>query len=39
MWWIDPVERLNCILMIQYRSVVPITIGDDFTQTVYQALA
>jgi CubicO group peptidase (beta-lactamase class C family) len=37
-WWIDPVEQLNCLLMVQYMPGFTIPIVEDFAQTVYQAL-
>jgi CubicO group peptidase (beta-lactamase class C family) len=37
-WWIDPVEGLNCLLMLQYMPCFTIPIVEDFAQLAYQAL-
>jgi CubicO group peptidase (beta-lactamase class C family) len=37
-WWIDPVEQLNCLIMLQYMPCFTIPIVEDFAQLVYQAL-
>lgn len=37
-WWIDPVEELQCLLMLQYMPAFTIPIVEDFAQLVYQAL-
>ena len=37
-WWIDPVEELQCIIMLQYMPAFTIPIVEDFAQLVYQAV-
>ena len=37
-WWIDPVEQLNCLIMLQYMPCFTIPIVEDFAQLAYQAL-
>jgi CubicO group peptidase (beta-lactamase class C family) len=37
-WWIDPVEDLQCLIMLQYMPAWTVPISDDFTQLAYQAL-
>jgi CubicO group peptidase (beta-lactamase class C family) len=37
-WWIDPAEKLNCLLMLQYMPCFTIPIVEDFAQLAYQAL-
>jgi CubicO group peptidase (beta-lactamase class C family) len=37
-WWIDPVEQLNCLIMLQYMPCFTIPIVEDFAQLTYQAL-
>jgi CubicO group peptidase (beta-lactamase class C family) len=37
-WWIDPAEKLQCLLMLQYMPPFTIPIVEDFAQLAYQAL-
>jgi CubicO group peptidase (beta-lactamase class C family) len=37
-WWIDPAEKLQCLLMLQYMPCFTIPIIEDFAQLAYQAL-
>jgi CubicO group peptidase (beta-lactamase class C family) len=37
-WWLDPVEDLQCLLMLQFMPGFTIPIVEDFTQLAYQAL-
>jgi len=37
-WWIDPVEQLQCLIMLQYMPCFTIPIVEDFAQLAYQAL-
>jgi CubicO group peptidase (beta-lactamase class C family) len=37
-WWIDPVEHLQCLVMLQYMPCFTIPIVEDFAQLAYQAL-
>jgi CubicO group peptidase (beta-lactamase class C family) len=37
-WWIDPVEELQCLIMLQYMPAFTIPIVEDFAQLAYQAL-
>ncbi|MGA2489532.1 MAG: serine hydrolase [Anaerolineales bacterium] len=37
-WWIDPIEQLNCLIMLQYMPCFTIPIVEDFAQLAYQAL-
>jgi CubicO group peptidase (beta-lactamase class C family) len=37
-WWIDPLEKLQCLIMLQYMPAFTIPITDDFATLVYQAL-
>jgi CubicO group peptidase (beta-lactamase class C family) len=36
--WIDPLEQLNCLIMLQYMPCFTIPIVEDFAQLAYQAL-
>jgi CubicO group peptidase (beta-lactamase class C family) len=37
-WWIDPAEKLNCLIMLQYFPAFTIPIVEDFALLAYQAL-
>ncbi len=37
-WWIDPAEKLQCLIMLQYMPPFTIPIVEDFAQLAYQAL-
>jgi len=37
MWWADPKEEMNCILMVQ-RMGGPGQLGNDFLTLAYQAI-
>lgn len=37
-WWIDPVEKLQCLIMLQYMPAFTIPIVEDFATLTYQAL-
>jgi len=37
-WWIDPVEEMQCLLMLQYMPGFTIPIVEDFSQLAWQAL-
>ncbi len=37
-WWIDPAEKLQCLIMLQYMPSFTIPIVEDFAQLAYQAL-
>ncbi|MCX6081062.1 MAG: serine hydrolase [Chloroflexi bacterium] len=37
-WWIDPVEEMQGVLMLQYEPAFVIPINESFSQLVYQAL-
>ena len=37
-WWIDPVEQMQCLLMLQYMPCFTIPVVEDFAQLAYQAL-
>ncbi len=37
-WWIDPAEKMQCLLMLQYMPCFTIPIVEDFAMLAYQAL-
>ena len=37
-WWIDPLEQMQCLIMLQYMPCFTIPIVEDFAQLAYQAL-
>jgi CubicO group peptidase (beta-lactamase class C family) len=37
-WWIDPIEELQGLLMLQYMPGFTIPIAENFSQLAYQAL-
>ncbi|MFZ6030313.1 MAG: serine hydrolase domain-containing protein [Chloroflexota bacterium] len=37
-WWMDPLEEMQCLLMLQYMPAFTIPITDDFAQLAWQAI-
>jgi CubicO group peptidase (beta-lactamase class C family) len=37
-WWIDPLEEMQCLIMLQYMPGFTIPIVEDFSQLAWQAL-